>query len=79
MKRTNLMLDADLVEKALRLSGERTYSAVVNRALEDLVRRMNARRILDLEGSGVWEDNLSEMRRDRPAGRRRARGPRVPR
>lgn len=79
MKRTNLMLDADLVEKALRLSGERTYSAVVNRALEDLVRRMNARRILDLEGSGVWEDNLSEMRRDRPASRRRARGLRVPR
>jgi len=67
------------VEKALRLSGERTYSAVVNRALEDLVRRMNARRILELEGSGVWEGNLSEMRRDRPASRRRARGPRVPR
>lgn len=66
MRRTNLVLNEQLLEEALRLSGERTYSRTVMRALEDLVRRIKARRILDLAGSGCWEGNLSEMRRDRP-------------
>ena len=69
MKRTNLVLDEKLLEEALRLSGERTYSGVVNRALVDLVRRIKARRILDLAHSGLWQGNLAEMRGDR-RGRR---------
>ena len=64
MKRTNLVLDEDLLEEAVRLSGERTYSRTVDRALSEFVRRVRARRILDLAGSGLWEGNLSEMRRD---------------
>jgi Arc/MetJ family transcription regulator len=62
MKRTNLVLDEALLEEAVRLSGERTYSATVNRALGDLVRRIRARRILDLAGSGLWEGDLGVMR-----------------
>jgi Arc/MetJ family transcription regulator len=69
MKRTNLVLDEDLLETALRLSGERTYSAVVNRALEDLVRRIKAGRILELAGSNLWEGDLGQMREDRPLRR----------
>jgi Arc/MetJ family transcription regulator len=84
MKRTNLVLDEDLLEEAARLSGERTYSRTVGRALQDYVRRIKARRILELAGSGLWEGDLAEMRRDRPRGptsrRRRAeRGARVSR
>jgi Arc/MetJ family transcription regulator len=66
MKRTNLVLHEDLLEEAVRLSGERTYSRAVERALEDFVRRAKARQILALAGSGAWEGNLSEMRDDRP-------------
>jgi len=73
MKRTNLVLREDLLEEATRLSGEKTYSRAVERALEDFVRRMKARQILELRGSGLWEGNLSEMRRDQP-GRRTRRG-----
>ena len=73
MKRTTLMLDEKLLEEAVRLSGEPTYSAVVRRALEDLVHRVKARRILDLRGSGLWEGDLGEMRRDAPR-RRSGRG-----
>lgn len=69
MKRTNLVLDEELLEQAVRLSGERTYSAAVNRALEDWVRRIRAGHILRLAGSGLWEGNLSDMRRDRPRQR----------
>ncbi len=64
MKRTNLVLDEVLLEEATRLSGQRTYSRTVNSALADFVRRIKARRILDLEGSGLWEGNLSKMRED---------------
>lgn len=39
MKRTNVILDEELLEKARRVSGEKTYSATINKALEDLVRR----------------------------------------
>jgi Arc/MetJ family transcription regulator len=66
MKRTNLVLDEQLLEEVTRLSGEKTYSAAVQRAMEDFVRRAKARRILDLRGSGLWEGDLGTMRADRP-------------
>jgi Arc/MetJ family transcription regulator len=75
MKRTNLVLREELLEEAVRLSGERTYSRTVERALEDFVRRAKARQILELAGAGAWEGNLAEMRDDRPrakSSRRRA-------
>lgn len=65
MKRTNLVLDESLLDEATRLSGERTYSRAVERALEDFVRRAKARRLLDLAGSGLWEGNLAVVREDR--------------
>jgi Arc/MetJ family transcription regulator len=77
MKRTNLVLSAPLLEETLRVSGERTYSRAVERAMEDFVRRARARRILDLAGSGAWDGNLSVVREDRPAsGKGRGRGAR---
>jgi len=67
------MVDETLLSDALRLSGAKTYSAVVARALEDLVRRIKARTILELAGSGLWEGDLAEMRADRPRAGRRSR------
>jgi Arc/MetJ family transcription regulator len=73
MKRTNLVLREDLLEEATRLSGEKTYSRTVERALEDFVRRARARQILELRGSGLWEGDLGAARRDRVAPRSRGR------
>jgi len=73
MKRTNLVLDAQLLEEAVRVSGERTYSRAVHRALEDYVRRARARQILELVGSGKWEGSLADMRRDTGRGKKIAR------
>jgi hypothetical protein len=74
------MLDEDCLEEALRLSSERTYSAVVNLALAEFVRRVRAGRILELAGSGMWEGDLSQMRGDfavnEPKRKRRRRGTR---
>jgi Arc/MetJ family transcription regulator len=71
MKRTNLVLDGKLLEEALRLSGERTYSRAVERALTEFVLKVRARRILDLAGSGLWEGNLPEVRQDWVIGERK--------
>jgi Arc/MetJ family transcription regulator len=71
MKRTNLVLREDLLEEATRLSGEKTYSRAVERALEEYVRRIKARQILALQGSGLWQGDLGEMRGDQKAPRRR--------
>lgn len=69
MKRTNLVLDARLLEDTLKISGERTYSRAVERAMEEFVRRARAKRILDLAGSGAWNGDLSAMREDRSSSR----------
>lgn len=70
MKRTNLVLDEDTLKEATRLSGEKTYSAAVMRALEDFIRRAKARQILELRGSGQWEGDLREMRADKARKRK---------
>ena len=71
MKRTNLVLDEQILEEATRLAGGRTYSGTVNMALRDFVRRARARRILELAGSGLWQGELGEMRQDRAQPRRK--------
>jgi len=58
------MVDEALLEEAVRLGGERTYSKTVNRALEYFIRRIKARRILNLGGSGLWHGDLGDLRRD---------------
>ena len=60
------MVDEALLSEAVRLSGSKTYSEVVARALMDLVRRIKARQILEFAGSGLWQGDLGEMRGDRP-------------
>lgn len=72
MKRTNLVLDEELLEAAVRLSGAKTYSKAVDMALRDFVRRIKARQILALRGSGLWEGELSAMRDDKPPRSRRS-------
>ena len=84
MKRTNVVLDEELLEEAVRVSGERTYARTIERALQELVRRAKARGIEQLAGSGLWTGNLSQTRGDAPMARERrgvyrARKPRSPR
>ena len=64
MKRTHLVLDGDLLDEATRLSGERTHSRTVERALREMVRRIKARQILKLSGSGLWRGDLARVRED---------------
>ena len=73
MKRTNLVLNEKLLDEATRLSAQRTYSKTVDLALAEFVRRARAGKILGLAGSGLWEGELAEMRRDaRPKTKKRS-------
>lgn len=72
MKRTNVVLDEDLLEEAVRVSGERTYARTIERALEEMVKRAKvAGAFQQLIGSGGWSGSLPELRRDAPVVRER--------
>lgn len=73
MKRTNLVLEEELLAEATRISGEKTYSATVQRALKEFVQRFHARQILSLRGSGGWSGDLGEMRDDTARTERKRR------
>lgn len=67
------MLDEHILKEATRLSGVKTYSGTVNLALKEFVRRARSRRILELQGTGLWEGDLAEMRADGPRAPRKKR------
>ncbi len=70
MKRTNLVLPEELLDEVVRISGVKTYSGAVKLALEAYVQRARARQILLLQGSGLWQGSVAEMRDDAPANPR---------
>jgi hypothetical protein len=55
---TNLSLDPDLIERALKVSGERTKKAAVTRALEEFIARRRQKQLLDLMGKLEWDDTF---------------------
>lgn len=65
MKRTNVVLDEELVGTAKTLTGIRTTRRVVDHALRELVRHRRQLRLLKLKGRIHWEGDLDEMRRGR--------------
>ncbi len=52
---TNLDIDPKLLERAVEVSGEKTKTAAVTRALEEFVARREQREILDLFGKVDWD------------------------
>ena len=68
MTRTNIDLDDELVERAMRTFGIDTKRQVVQLALERLLGGgpMSVEEQLEMEGVG-WDGDLDEMRADRLA------------
>jgi Arc/MetJ family transcription regulator len=52
---TNLSLDPELIEEAVKIGGERTKKAAVTRALEEYIARRKQKRLLDLMGKLEWD------------------------
>lgn len=55
---TNLSIDPDLLEHALKVSGERTKKAAVTRALREFIARREGKRLLELMGRLEWDEGF---------------------
>ena len=63
--RTNIEIDDELIQKALRLSGLKTKRAVVEAGLRMLIRVREQEEILKLAGKVHWQGNRDESRQGR--------------
>ena len=65
---TNLVLDDNLIQEAVRVGGHRTKKAAVTQALQEYIQRRKQRAILDLFGTiDLLPDAI--MKRQRAAAR----------
>jgi hypothetical protein len=64
---TNLSIDPKLIDRALKVSGERTKKAAVTKALQEFIARRQQKRLLDLVGKLEWDESY-----DYKAERKRA-------
>lgn len=60
--RTNIELDDDLVEQALRISKWKTKKDVVNEALKQYVASLKNKQLLSLREKETWTGDLRQMR-----------------
>ena len=65
VSRTNIEIDDALIQKARKLTRLRTKRAIVDRALELLVRTESRKGMLRYYGSGIWEGDLKAARGNR--------------
>ena len=54
---TNLQIDNDLIQEALRLGGQRTKRAVVEQALHEYVQRRKQLKIIELFGTIEYDED----------------------
>jgi Arc/MetJ family transcription regulator len=61
--RTNVVLDDELVNSCIKVTGIKTKKSLIDYALKELLRHKKQRKILKLKGKITWEGNLDEMRK----------------
>ena len=59
---TKLSIDPKLLDKALKVGGEETKKATVNRALREFITRREQERLLGLFGKLDWDDEYDYKR-----------------
>ena len=55
---TNLAIDPELLDKALRVSGEKTKKAAVTKALQEFIARREQKKLLELFGNLEWNPDF---------------------
>jgi Arc/MetJ family transcription regulator len=66
LARTNIVLDDDLIKRAMQISGAKTKREAVDRALRELVARGSVYRALrKLKGKMPWDGDVNAWRRAR--------------
>ena len=62
--RTNIVIDDELMQEALKVSGFKTKRQAVEEGLKLLIQRKKQASIRSLRGKLRWEGDLEEMRSD---------------
>jgi Arc/MetJ family transcription regulator len=62
--RTNIVIDDELMQDALKATGLKTKREAVELGLRTLVRLREQAQIKELRGKLTWEGDLDAMRRD---------------
>jgi len=62
--RTNVVIDDDLMDEALKVSRLKTKKDAVEEGLKLLVQRKKQENIKDLRGKLQWKGDLEDMRTD---------------
>jgi hypothetical protein len=52
----NLAIDPDILERAVKVSGERTKKAAVTKALQEFIARREQRDTVLKAAAGLWKD-----------------------
>jgi Arc/MetJ family transcription regulator len=66
VSRTNIVLDDDLIKRAMQVTGAKTKREAVDRALRELVARGSVYRALrKLKGKMPWDGDVNAWRRAR--------------
>lgn len=63
--RTNVVIDDELMERALKASGKKTKKEAIQEGLRLLVRMKDQERIRSFRGKLKWTGSLDEMRTDK--------------
>ena len=62
--RTTIVIDDELMDRAMEATGVATKREVVEMGLQALVRAREQRKMLGLFGKVEWEGDIDEMRRN---------------
>lgn len=62
--RTNIEIDDELIEEAMKISGQKTKKATVEAGLKLIISLNQQKKIRDLRGKLEWEGDLEQMRLD---------------
>lgn len=62
--RTNVVIDDDLMQRALEAGQFKTKRAAIEEGLRLLIQMRSQQRLRKLRGKVAWEGDLDEMRKD---------------
>jgi Arc/MetJ family transcription regulator len=62
MLRTNIDLDAKLLDEGMKLTHLKTKKALVSYALKELVTKMRRKKLFELEGKAKWNGLAASAR-----------------
>ena len=65
MKRTNVLLDEELVIDCIKATGIKTQKALIDHALRELLRHEKQAKLLGLKGRVTWIGDLDQWRKGR--------------